>query len=191
MRLTTVMSMILLVALAACMAGQVAPPYDGKWWKSLSAAEQNAFVSGYLDCYVWEAKGSDYSGQSIQQEIRSLSDFYWMNPGKMGTSVPEVLQKLDRPNHHEQTGEWHGVYDGDFWRQLSPPGRVAFIRGYIACVRLHLSNRFSRPLETYVKTISAWYGVSDTDESELNDGTANDKIGDVLARLRDKTPQPK
>lgn len=186
MRLPSLVPLILPAVLAACIAGQAGPLYDGRWWQSLSATEQDGFVSGYLDCYIWDAKGVDYSDEPIKQQIGRVSDSYKTNRGATSTTVPEVLRKLARSRNHEHLGERHGIYDGEFWRQLSPPGRVAFVQGYLVCERLYLSNRFSGAHETYVKTISTWYGVSNTDESQLNDKTANDKIGDVLTRLRDK-----
>jgi hypothetical protein len=185
-RVTRAYPPILCLTLAACIISQPARPYDGSWWKSLSVSEQDAFVSGYLDCYIWDAQRTDYSDKPIRQQRDSISSFYRANPQFASTPVPELLRKLARTGGPNRGAERHGVYGGDFWRQLSATGRVAFLRGYIACNSLYMTTRFSRTPETYAKTISRWYGVSDADESQLNDKTANDKIGDVLARLRDR-----
>jgi hypothetical protein len=174
--------------LAASIAAQP-PKYDGRWWKSLTFDEQDAFASGYLDCYVWDARRADYSKQPISQQIREVSSFYTANPELLYTPVTEVLRRLPRYGGVSRGTERHGTYDGDFWRQLNPSGRVAFVRGYTVCRSLYLATRFSATPEGYAQMISIWYGLSSRDESELNEKTANEKIGDVLVRLRDRIPK--
>ena len=190
MRPAILICVMLLGAPTACRVRLAAQRYDGSWWQSLSAVEQDAFVSAYLDCYIWDARGVDYSDQSIKQQVGSVSDFYKTHPNLMDMAVPDVVRTLGRSPTHAQGGERHGAYDGDFWRQLPDSGRLAFIQGYLECERLHLLNHFSRTPEAYVRTISGWYGVSDANESQLNDERANDKIGDVLTALRDKATRP-
>src|SRR5262245_40501052 len=46
--------------LCACSVADAQPgaatKHDGGWWKSLPKDQQDGFVSGYLDCYVFDAK---------------------------------------------------------------------------------------------------------------------------------------
>jgi hypothetical protein len=102
-------------------------------------------------------------------------------------SVTEVLKDFSTRQKNMVSREPHGAYDGDFWRQSSRSERLNFVQGYIACEHIYLPHHFSRLPEYYVNAISAWYGVSDEDESVLNDKTANNKIGNVLLQLQDKT----
>jgi hypothetical protein len=179
---------LLSIALAVCPAAQ-SPRYDGRWWNTASADQRDGFLSGYLDCYVYDARGNDYSGRSIQQQIAEVSVFYRARPERLETLVAEVVRGLTGPHDRRPTAR-HGAYDGEFWRQTSLAGRTAFIAGYLACQTGDLHAAFPASPEAYARAISAWYGISDTDESQLNEKRANDKIGDILLRWRGK-PAPK
>ncbi|HET6843356.1 MAG TPA: hypothetical protein VFK06_17010 [Candidatus Angelobacter sp.] len=160
--------------------------YDGHWWKALSADEQVAFVSGYYDCFIYDARGTEYSDDSLIQETKKVSEYYKSHSGSEDDLIIQVLHRLSTGKRHSGwKAEKHGENDGDYWRQSSHSERDAFVRGYIVCQTTHLHARFSRPIKTYVSAISKWYGVNDEDVSELSSKTGNDKIGDVLVRLRD------
>ena len=103
--------------------------YDGRWWKALSSDEKDGFLSGYFDCYIWDAKGSDYSNASITQEIQHITKYYNAHPDAEGTPVIDLLHKVAGQKRKSVEGERHGAYDGDYWRQSSHPERIAFIRG--------------------------------------------------------------
>jgi len=147
--------------------------------------EQDGFLSGYLDCYVWDLKGSHSAVQPIEAIIAEVSKYYEEHPKARNVPVPEALHILLKPDGRAAKGERHGVYDGDYWRQADFKHRAAFVRGYLTCLSVRPKPGYSQPIENYVDAISKWYGVSDKDEGQLNEKTANEKIGDVLARLCD------
>lgn len=163
--------------------------YDGRWWSSSSEEVRAAFLSGYYDCYIWDVRGTAYSDGSVMQEARKISEYYKSNPGATNAPVLQVVKTFNEGKKHAtvQSKDRHGENDGDYWRQMSHPEREAFIGGYIACHSEYLHGGFSKSTDSYVNAISKWYGVSDQDVSELSPKTGEDKIANVLLRLRDKS----
>ena len=80
----------------------------------------------------------------------------------------------------------HGVFTGEYWRQITPEQRVAFVECYLACYREHLGARpqkFSQPTGTYAENISRWYGINGDD---MNSKLADVPIADALYKLADR-----
>ncbi len=183
-----VVLVFLLASVLVATAQDGASHYDGRWWKSLSTDARTAFLAGYYDCYIWDVRGTAYSDGSLMQEAATISKYFKSNAGAENTLVLQVLKNLNAGKKHAvvQANDRHGENDGDYWRQMGHEERLAFVRGYILCQNEYLHTGFSKTTESYVNDISKWYGVSDQDVSELSTKTGNDKIANVLLRLRDK-----
>ena len=172
-------------------ADQKAKEYDGHWWDSIYKEEQDGFISGYLDCCIYDAKIQNAPNGPIVEIIRRIDQYYRSKSAIQEKPVVEVLKQINRgpsntagQDRKKKARERHGSYDGDYWRQSSHAARTGFVQGYILCRSKYLNEKFPMQVENYVKAISQWYGVSDTDESEMNVKTADDKVGDVLIKLK-------
>src|SRR5437868_1021333 len=119
--------LVLVSLLAACGAKHEVSRYDGKWWASLQRQDKIGFVSGYLDCYIWAASGKKYSDSSIEEQVTAVDHFYAIKPKQQRISVPDILSSLGERHEGRPTGEPHGTYDGDYWRQSD--ARLSFISG--------------------------------------------------------------
>src|SRR4051794_11841095 len=115
-----------LVGIAACTPRQAVPVFDGSWWESHDYAAREAFVSGYPDCYVWNSTERIYSDAPIARQVDEVGKYYTSGPHRAAI-IGEVVRKLGSKHDSVPSGERHGGYNGDFWRQCS--SRLAFVEG--------------------------------------------------------------
>ena len=185
----------LMICLFSTCANAVS--YDGKWWNDLPRDERLAFTAGYFDCAVYDA-GQDNMGDISWYQIESeVTRFYNENTPELEKTVIVVIRQLyatGKLKHRkpDYTGEYypekHGIFDGEYWRQLHFENvLLRFIEGYLVCQREFKKPEasFSREAKWYVKQISEWYGVRSDDPGKINEERYQDKIADVLYRLKD------
>lgn len=170
--------------------------YNGRWWISVSAHEQDGFVSGYYDCYAYEYKGPDrYTAKSFIEYQELITKFYLKYPSKQTSPVSGVMHTFrDRPGDKVRLGgtisDQHGYFDGLYWKQISALGgtekQVGFVAGYLACHAQCVHNRggdFSRPPAEYAALITQWYELKD--DGDINEKREPIKVADVLFKFRD------
>lgn len=172
-------------------------PYDGLWWRSVSADERGGFVDGYLDCYIYEYKGpAGFADRSSSALIRLISEYYSKHPSEMQEPVPQTLSRFrDRPGDTtnavtagggEEYFEPHAYYDGTYWKGMSDSGRVGFIEGYLLChvnQSRNVGGVFKESPVAYRGLVSRWYGLND-DTGDINGAREQEKVADVLYRVR-------
>lgn len=154
--------------------------YDGHWWSALSVGEQERFLDGVSDCYIYDAHGR-YALSPAAVAAKKVSEFYNRRPDQKSTAVLIVYRGL------EDKGRWastkHGYFDGEFWRVIERKERLAFVRGYLACRIAYTKSKISEPPEACTRKISTHYKVGDEGPSDTIDlKAAPEKIGDVLSR---------
>jgi hypothetical protein len=172
--------------------------YDGKWWLSISAKEQDGFVSGFYDCYTYEYKGPDrYTVKSFAEYRRLITGYYQNDTSKKNLPVSEVMHQFrDRPGEKPATGGettrgQHGYFDGLYWKQISALGgkekEVGFIEGYLSCHSELVRDRggvFSKPPADYAELITQWYGLKE-DTGDIDEKREPAKVANVLFKFRD------
>ena len=170
--------------------------YDGNWWNELSKDERIEFYTGYLDCAAYDAE-QDIPNPYWDQVESEVTKFYNENTSEIEKPVIVVIRQLYatgklKPREVTTGGEYypekHGIFDGEYWRQLYFENvKLRFIEGYLVCQREFKKPEasFSREAKWYVEQISQWYGVQSDDPSEINAERSPDKIADVLYKLKD------
>jgi hypothetical protein len=176
--------------------------YDGHWWLSISHRERGGFVAGYVDCYAYEYKGpEDFSNRPLESYTALITQYYRRDPGALAENVPSALYRFrDRPTDVvSDTGtvamqgeaaffEPHGFFDGQYWREITSPGRLGFVEGYLLCHATQSRNEggaFSKSPDAYRTLITNWYGLNEQTD-EMNADRAREKIADVLFGFRDR-----
>lgn len=175
--------LILIMPCASCMA-QTEPRLDGHWWLLQSAEQRTAFFGGYYACYVYDVGFRDISGSP--DPVRSVTNLYQLGAVNKHTPVFDAFKKIDAEGPRGQrrvASEKYGDTNGDYWRLSSKAERIEFVRGYLACQKLHFRVDIGKPLETYIDQLSAWYGIDDSDPGEIDSKTADDKVPAVLSRM--------
>jgi len=170
--------------------------YDGKWWNEISEDERVEFLAGYSDCAVYDA-GQPVRNNSFYQLEAEITKYYSENKSELEKPAITVLRHIYatgklKPREPDYGGEHypekHGFFDGEYWRQLHFENvLLRFIEGYLVCQREFKKPEasFSREAKWYVKQISEWYGVRSDDPGKINEERYQDKIADVLYRLKD------
>ena len=177
-------------------------PVTGEWWASASDSSKNAFVGGYLDCYVYDAERAR-EGLNMTTELWSaqVSAFYLDHPTDGSLTVESVLSGLLRnrrfPRANPGDGETvthkgkHATFDSELWRTRFPEERLGYVEGYLSCQRVFgkPEGTFSKTDSWYVNKISEWYGLKPgTDEIDPHKAYA--MIADVLYSFRDSQVAP-
>ena len=178
----------------------VAPPravgktLNGHWWARLSPREKRSALAGYADCYSSDVKSDGDFDQASPSTLDAV-DRYYTTPKHMGDQIVGIFRRyidLDAAKFksagagaHDGGERWidkHGYYNGDYWHELDPDQRVAFVSGYVICEE-HYIGATVHPSALFLEhSISSWFGTSDTDVSALNARRADDKIGNVLVK---------
>jgi hypothetical protein len=167
--------------------------HDGNWWLSVDKDQHLGFVDGYMDCYVFVRKGPLPFLESPYQYDERVTEHLKNHVADRGKPVTQILEAIAaKPPMTRITGKWgekHGLYDGEFWRQTLPSGRVGFVQGFLECQRKDgkAVARFSRSDDWYVAQISRWYGIKEDDPAEINEKRESKKIADVLYTFKDKS----
>jgi hypothetical protein len=94
-----------------------------------------------------------------------------------------VAKTTRLPGGEIQPGK-HGVFVGDYWRQMEELQRLGFLQGFIECQRRdpRSTAQFSRSDEWYVSEISRFFGIRE-DEMDLTKEYV--PIADAIFRLKD------
>lgn len=171
-----------------------AASYDGIWWNAASKGERTGFLAGYIDCATYDAEQKSMINVSWDLLEPRITSFYHGNASDLRKPVSKVLAQLrsegraQRLNNGESYSEEHGIFDGEYWRQLLDDERRGFIEGYMACQKEYgkPAASFSRKTRWYVAQISGWYGIRADDPSEINEKRSLRKIADVLSLFKDK-----
>jgi len=166
--------------------------HDGKWWLSVDKDQRLGFVDGYIDCYVFVRKGPLPFLESPNQYEQRVTEHLKNHVSDCSKPVTQVLEVIAAKPAAKTTGKWeeeHGLFDGDYWRQAEPSGRVGFIQGFLECQRKDgkAVAKFSRSDDWYVAQISQWYGIKEDDPGEINPKRESKKIADVLYTFKDKS----
>ena len=182
----------LLVASVAIQSnGQETPKYKGRWWLSLSEEKRVIFLDGYLDCYKFEANRSDRFG-ALFLRAKQVTAMYETDPTTLGVSVADAFYKfrLKESDPEPMPGgevwsEPHWYYDGEFFRQMGPSGRVVFLEGYMYCLERSvpsLRRAFPRTVQHYSNLVTTWFEIDDEKET-INIETMREPIATVLKRF--------
>ena len=114
--------------------------YDRVWWQSTPQDERTQFIAGYLDCAAYDLKAGETKLAEAQWNViePKITTYYASQSGSNFTTVPSLILILGVSSHSpdraaERHPGKHGIFDGDYWRQITPSGRVGFVEGYVAC----------------------------------------------------------
>lgn len=183
----------LLVALACVVATGTAQSqkiYDGNWWTTVSAEEQEGFLDGYVVCYYDEVKGSDRFDRPYAEYRERITAFYEQASPRRKQLVADVLHQFRfKPGEDPREGGETGFFDGQSWREMRPENRLWFLEGFLWCYSNRAGNprgKFSRDAADYVALIDQWYEIDDEKQS-INANRVDKKVLTVLFKFVDKT----
>ena len=190
----TIRHMVSVLVFAACTATQANDPcHDGSWWAISSNDQRLGYLAGYLDCGFYDRRVELLGRISWYELAPRVTRYYLADSARGPMPVSAVALKLAAPDLAQKPRKgaeahigMHGVFDGEYWRQIGPEGRAAFVAGYLDCRFEDGLQReaFPNPAHWYATRISAWYGISNVDPSEINEARASAKIAHVLAGLQ-------
>lgn len=168
---------------------------DGDWWQKASKADRSAWVDGQMDCLVYDmGRAREVEGAPPALVSKKIDEYYRTNSGQLNRPAASVLMDEARKMHikgapgGERYPERHGVYTGEFLRQLvEPPAREAFILGYLGCFQTleNPKGSFSKPAKWYADQVAQWFGLQNDDESIIDDKRAGTPIADALLKFKD------
>jgi hypothetical protein len=159
--------------------------YDHVWWQSTPQDERTQFIAGYLDCAAYdlgETKLADAQWNVIEPKITT---YYASQSGSTLRTVPSLILTLGVNSHStdraaERHPGKHGIFDGDYWRQITPSGRVGFVEGYAACrdSKSEQKRFAAQSAAWYVVQISEHYHL--TADDDIDDSHASEKIATII-----------
>jgi hypothetical protein len=186
----------LVLVLFSLAVAQEPPKLDGNWWLSIADDQRVEFLAGYMDCYA--ADVGDYN-RTLQESwytyAPKITRYYADNPKNICRRATRVLFDVRSKNPPQplKGGEiWtekHGPFNGEYWREMKTPVRIAFVEGYLACLREHLpsrAKRFSKAAQTYSDEVSRWYGIDAADRASPK--LIDVPIADALYEIADSKP---
>ena len=154
------MKRLILCSLFMCFVSACAgaTSYDGKWWSAASKDERIGFLARYIDCAVYDAGQKSMNDASWDLLEPKITKIYRENTSDLKKPVAAVLLQLSTQRKPQQSknaenySEKHGIFDGEYWRQLLDGERLGFIEGYIACQKEYdkPAAAFSREARWYV-----------------------------------------
>jgi hypothetical protein len=152
------------------------------------------FLAGYIDCVVYDAGKTQLADAQWNVLEVQISKYYSAHASEIQTPVAVLLMRFgnNQGKNAASGGESypgkHGMFDGEYWRQVSPDHRLGFLEGYLECQKENNkpAATFSRSAVWYVAQISQWLGVKADDPSEVNPKRVDKKIANALYLLRDK-----
>lgn len=176
---------LLILGTVPLLGSSLRSTYDHIWWQSTPQDERTQFIAGYLDCAVYDlgkTKLAEAQWNVIEPEITT---YYASHPESIHRTVPSLILTLGASSGSTDQGperypEKHGIFDGDYWRQISPSGRVGFVEGYTAC-------RDSKPGQNlFAAHSAAWYvpQISGTyrlrRDNDIDHSRASKKIATII-----------
>jgi hypothetical protein len=174
---------------SAASASSGRPALDGRWWGTISAAEQSGYVNGYEDCYNYDVKGvHTATGWTVSKYAQAVDVYYREHRDQLSNPVGGVLKQLNRtgkprptPKGGEEWKELHGYYDGLWWRGSSPTEQLGYVEGYLSCYSTELAGRaetFSKSAHEYVGLLNAYMKAHLHSDEE--------KVANILSRFSDR-----
>jgi len=181
LRLT--LALLSLLSVQGCAAQS---SYGSDWWKSAGVDERTQFIAGYVDCETYDRQNGDFAPVQWTLVEPRISTYYSRHAETRRTAPSLILEMSGESAMPNIGGEVypgkHGIFDGDYWRQMTPSGRTGFVEGYLSC-RSSAPERLpipKNPIAWYVRAIDASYCNNDQD---CPDEHATEKIGDILSKL--------
>lgn len=172
---------------AAVKPGQL---FDGKWWSKTTADEHSGFINGAADCLTWTAHEKGFNA-TPEQLVEKIDKFYKEHPESADLSVVEVWKKLwaktpssaaaSQPGETWKNAHWY--LDGFWWIDESPDQKLGFIRGYLWCMKTHVTaptEEYSKPASFYVEKIDTFT------KANANSKADREKVASILRRYRDR-----
>lgn len=163
-------------------------PYDRVWWGSTPKDERTEFIAGYIDCATYDRGNAELANAQWNLIEPKITTYYASHPDAIHRMVPSLILALgsgggSTDQAGEQYPEKHGIFDGDYWRQITPSGRIGFVEGYLACRNAeHETRQFSaRSADWYVSQIDGTYRL--TREGDIDDSRASKKIATIIQDL--------
>lgn len=164
--------------------------YDEKWWSQKDSEEQEGFLNGAADCLVWVAH-KKWVSHSVAWARPKITEYYRTHEATGTLPVIEVWHTVlsDAPPdiNSPAAEKWtnpHGYYDGQYWREGSMSEHVAFLEGYLECLRTQLvpptTQTYSRSITYYVDKIDKYI------DEKAHPHSDHEAIADILARFRDR-----
>jgi hypothetical protein len=188
---------LLLICRSTTTLGTSNPVYDGKWWLSVDPKQRQGFADGYISCFGFDVRNKikfEYTGQMYAPRV---TGYLLSHPSEQGRTVEELLWTVTpyappaRRNAGSSSGaptqSKYGIYDGEFWREISGLSRIGFVQGFLSCYSKYgraANGTFTKPVAEYVDAISRWYEVDD--EGGINLKKLSAKIPEVLFKFRDE-----
>jgi hypothetical protein len=173
------------------------PAFDGRWWLSISDSERSGVLSGYLDCYSNEYKGSGRFLTKAYDRYRDLVTKLYHDDASLGVEkLPSAIYRLrDKPGEKpeypagEPVAGAHEGNDGLYWRQANQRGhaeQLGFVEGYLLCHEKLADSRggvFSKSPEEYRGRISRWYRYDEAADA-IDPVREHEAIATVLFKVR-------
>jgi hypothetical protein len=148
---------------------------DGLWWNQIQEPEKLGFVSGYLDCYIYDARRSGSISAPLKSYVEVVNQAYVADSKTRTKLVSNVLlQWITAPqNPHvpqSSASSKHSYFKGNYWRQIDDLQRIGFVEGYAACGQqlLHSLPSALQDARQCANSISRWYGIDPNDPSEIS-----------------------
>lgn len=185
------------LALGAVLLGFVSAAADGlrdgTWWKTISVEAQTAFAAGFIDCATYDANETRLSDSSWHELQAQTSEHYRALAKDSSRPVVSVMMQVARPRKlpSQPGGEVypgkHGIFDGNFWRMMKADQQLAFLDGYLDCLKAQRVKApvFLRPAEWYRSKVSDWFGTKPEDQGAIRSDREEEKIANVLWRFGD------
>lgn len=166
--------------------------YNGQWWLSASKDRRSEFIAGFCDCAISDNSQDKLGSVSWHILEPMVTEIYEQHGSDLKTPVTSVLMDVRFQNKFrtakggERYPAKHGVFDGEYWRQMLPEERLGFIEGYIVCQKKYGKPEavFSQAAEWYSSKISQWYGIKPNEPGEINGKRNTIAIADVLYRFK-------
>jgi hypothetical protein len=165
--------------------------YNNKWWGAAEKSEREQFIAGYLDCAIFDH--GDKSLLSAQWNLiePKISKYYSNNPktnAQVASLIARFSSRLTNDPAPEVDNARYGIFDGDYWWQLTETGRRGFVKGYLACYQSGRDEQAAdrHSIDWYVGGVSLRYciaGLACADEQNGQNARAIEKIADILHRL--------
>jgi hypothetical protein len=162
--------------------------YNDAWWGSAPHDERVEFIAGYIDCAVYDQGDTQLAGVQWNVIEPEITRFYASHSKATNQTVPSLILSLGVKSHSndhtsEQHSEKHGIFDGDYWRQITQLGRIGFVEGYLDCRRSKSQSPQFAAHSTawYVSQIGNAYAL--TKEDDIDDNRASEKIATIIQKL--------
>jgi hypothetical protein len=144
-----------------------------------------------MDCVVFEKGESGRFTENWRGYEEALTQQLRTHPADLRLPITDLLERIEptvaktaRLSGGEVQPGKHGVFVGDYWRQMEELQRLGFLQGFIECQRRDARStaRFSRSDEWYVSEISRFFGIR---EDEMDTTKEYVPIADAIFRLKD------